>query len=150
MKFVPVPITGGPSDGKTVLFSVWETRVKDFDTFVKDAKWDWSLKQTAEHPVSSVGWEDAVAFCKWLTEGDRKKGRIGPKDVYRLPTDHEWSCAAGIGKDEDPAAAPVSKHRKIEGYPWGDGFPPSAGSRELFRPGEDGGGSSRADPDRGL
>ncbi len=29
MKFVPVPIVGGPSDGQRVLFSVWETRAQD-------------------------------------------------------------------------------------------------------------------------
>jgi len=124
MKFVPVPITGGPSDGKTVLFSVWETRVKDFEAFVKDTKWDWSYKQSADHPVTRVDWEDAVSFCKWLTEGDRKQGRIGPKDFYRLPTDHEWSCAVGVGKDEDPAAEPAAKSGKVSAFPWGKDFPP--------------------------
>ena len=36
MRFVPVPITGGPSDGKRVLFSVWETRVKDYAAYAAD------------------------------------------------------------------------------------------------------------------
>ena len=35
MKFVPVPITGGPTDGKRVLFSIWETRRRDYEVFVQ-------------------------------------------------------------------------------------------------------------------
>src|SRR5437016_4677717 len=30
MKFVPVPIPGGPSRRQPVLFSVWDTRVQDY------------------------------------------------------------------------------------------------------------------------
>jgi len=29
MKFVPVPINGGPTDGQGVLSSIWDTRVQD-------------------------------------------------------------------------------------------------------------------------
>jgi hypothetical protein len=35
MKFVPVPITGGPTNGQRVLFSIWETRVQDFEVFLE-------------------------------------------------------------------------------------------------------------------
>lgn len=34
MKFVPVPIRGGPTHGDAILFSIWETRVKDFKPFI--------------------------------------------------------------------------------------------------------------------
>src|SRR5262249_20854156 len=37
--------------------------------------------RTDEHPVTNVSWNDAVAFCKWLS---RKEGR-----TYRLPTEAE-------------------------------------------------------------
>ncbi len=127
MRFVPVPITGGPSAGKTIRFSVWETRVKDYARFAKDTNRDWpkpEFEQEDDHPAVMVSWEDATAFSDWLTKAERRKRKIGPKDVYRLPTDHEWSCAVGIGKEEDASAAPVSKSTKIAKYPWGTEFPP--------------------------
>jgi hypothetical protein len=131
MRFVPVPITGGPTSGKTILFSIWETRVKDYAKFVEDEKRDWpkpEFKQGDDHPAVNVSWEDATAFADWLTKRERGKKRIGPKDVYRLPSDHEWSCPVGIGKEEDSAATPVSKSGKISGYPWGKQFPTPKGA----------------------
>ncbi len=47
------------------------------------------FEQTDEHPVVNVTWNDAVAFCDWLSN---KEGK-----TYRLPTEAEWeySCRAG-------------------------------------------------------
>ena len=127
MRFVPVPITGGPSSGKKVLFSIWETRVEDYSRFVEETGVDWvkpEFKQGDDHPVVMVSWDDASSFCRWLTEVSRKKRKIGPKDTYRLPSDHEWSCAVGIGSSENPANPPVTKNWKGDAFPWGEGFPP--------------------------
>jgi formylglycine-generating enzyme required for sulfatase activity len=57
--------------------------------------------QTDEHPVVNVSWNDAQAFCEWLSHKEGKK--------YRLPTEAEWeySCRAHSttrfysGDDED-------------------------------------------------
>ncbi len=130
MKFVPVEIVGGPSAGKKIRFCVWETRVRDYEAFVNDSKREWpkpGFAQGPDHPAVMVSWEDATAFCAWLTPRERENGKIGMKDVYRLPTDHEWSCAVGIGKDEDASLSPREKDTKLPGYPWGMEFPPSAG-----------------------
>ncbi len=127
MRFVPVPITGGPSEGKTIRFSIWETRVKDYAAFVEDTKRELKkagFPQGDDHPAVRVTWDDAKTFCAWLTVAEQKRRKIGAKDVYRLPTDHEWSCAVGIGKDEDAAAPIRSLHMKVAGYPWGESFPP--------------------------
>lgn len=40
------------------------------------------------HPVTGVSYQDAVAYCKWLTKKDGKH-------IYRLPTEAEWELAAG-------------------------------------------------------
>jgi formylglycine-generating enzyme required for sulfatase activity len=131
MKFVPVEITGGPTNGKRVLFSIWDTRVQDYAEYAKakgvtPAKAD--FEQGPTHPVSSVSWDDAKSFCEWLTAKERANGRIGARDEYRLPLDHEWSCAVGIGKLEKAEESPESKSGKITIYPWGTQWPPPKGA----------------------
>ena len=64
----------------------------------------------------NVSWEDATAFCAWLGKQEGK--------TYRLPTDHEWSCAVGIGSQEKAGETPEEKDGKVAGYPWGASFPP--------------------------
>ncbi len=132
MKFVPVPITGGPTGGQRVLFSVWETQVQDFREFAKDTnntKWieDFARK-SATDPVT-VRWQEATYFCTWLTDRERQAGKLGANERYRLPSDHEWSCAVGIGDREDPAQTPAEKSKKLtDVFPWGSAWPPTAGA----------------------
>jgi formylglycine-generating enzyme required for sulfatase activity len=124
MKFVPVL-------GTQILMCIHETRNKDYgqyaaensgvDSSWKDVKFELnksklSIEKDGEHPVVNVSWEDATAFCTWL---GRKDGR-----TYRLPTDHEWSCAVGIGDQENPHDTPEAKDGKAPGFPWGGDYPP--------------------------
>jgi formylglycine-generating enzyme required for sulfatase activity len=139
MKFVPVPVPGA----KPVLFCIWKTRVKDFAAFTNDANYNatkdmysltasgkqdrnvanWKapgFAQTEEHPVCGISHVDAVAFCTWLS---KKEGKH-----YRLPTDREWSCAAGIG-DRETGDSPRERHKKLQGvFPWGTQWPPPQGT----------------------
>jgi formylglycine-generating enzyme required for sulfatase activity len=132
MKFAPVPITGGATDGQRVLFSVWETRVQDYAVFASETRRGWpkpSFAQDPAHPVVLLFWDDAVAFCGWLTERERQAGKLAPTERYRLPSDHEWSCAVGIGEREDAALPPWEKHDKLKDvFAWGSGWPPPAGA----------------------
>jgi serine/threonine protein kinase len=123
MKFVP---TAG------VYFCIWNTRLQDFEQFVQQSgyqipdKWrEPGFKQGPDHPVVNVSWEDAVAFCTWLTTRERGLGVLPARMTYRLPTDLEWSTAVGLGNE--PGNTPEQKKGKIKVYPWGLGWPPPPG-----------------------
>ena len=123
MKFVPV-------SGTEVAFCIWETRVKDYAAFAAanaevDEGWKKPrFKQEDTHPVVKVSWNDAQAFCEWLTKKELAAGNIKAEQNYRLPTDAEWSVAVGLGKELGDT--PETKDGGIKDvYPWGKEWPPS-------------------------
>ena len=146
MHFLPVAHTG-------VLFSIWETRLQDFTAFVDDTHYDaitgsaamsigaggWAVSgsnwknpgfaQTPTHPVCAINRADAAAFCAWLTLKERAAGRIGAEQEYRLPTDAEWSQAAGLIREV--SGTPEQKLGRPSGYSWGPDWPPPAGAGNL-------------------
>ncbi len=131
MRFAPVP-------GVQALFSVWETRVQDYEAFAKtrsggDTSWRNPVFQGVAvtpgptHPVVNVSWNDANEFCEWLTVTERRAGTLPANRRYRLPTDVEWSAAVGLPNEQ--GATPRDRDGKIPGvYPWGKSWPPPTGA----------------------
>jgi formylglycine-generating enzyme required for sulfatase activity len=132
MKFVPAGTNG-------VLFCVWDTRVQDYQAFVDVTGRSWEKPPFAQgptHPAVMVSWEDAKAFCQWLTDKERQEGKLGPNQSYRLPTDTEWSKAVGL--EERAEGTPASKSEQIRDvYPWGTSYPPPVDAGNYQRKGDD-------------
>ena len=121
-KFAPVP-------GTEVSFCLWETRVRDWAVFCQDTGRGVAeavFAQDPSHPVVSVHQGEIDAFCEWLTARDRRLGKLAGEEFYRLPTDAEWSAAAGL--TPETGAVPEEKHIGRPGvYPWGDRAPAPQG-----------------------
>ncbi len=124
MKFAPVG---------DVQFAVYPTTRKDFEAFakatsLKSKAWQSpSFEQSPEHPVVNVTWREADAFCKWLTEKERKAGLLKANESYRLPYDLEWSKALGL--PAETGKTPEDRDMDVpDVYPWGTQWPPPVGA----------------------
>jgi formylglycine-generating enzyme required for sulfatase activity len=76
---------------------------REYDLFCKATAREHHARHGGpDHPVTSVNWFDAVAYCRWLSA--QSKLRV------RLPTEAEWEFAARGGFEQRL-------------YPWGNDLP---------------------------
>jgi len=79
--------------------------------------------ETDHHPVVRVSWQEAAAYCNWLSEREslppayveRGGALVAAQPMttgYRLPTEAEWARVARFASGPEPLR-----------YPWGDQLP---------------------------
>ena len=79
--------------------------------WVRDPRFVWTdpgFPQTDDHPVVNVSWNDAIAFCQWLS----KKEGVG----FVLPTEAQWEYACRAGTTT--AWSCGDNDRKLIEYAW--------------------------------
>jgi formylglycine-generating enzyme required for sulfatase activity len=112
--------------------SLREVTNAEFKQFRPTHRSGFVMQQTLDldrQPVANVTWQDAAAYCNWLSAQDglpaaytEQGGRLVPvmpaNTGYRLPTEAEWEFSARSGGGG------------LRKYPWGNSLPvpPRAGN----------------------
>jgi len=129
IKPVKVLLTNGYWLGKyEVTQSEWK-KLMPTDPW-KDQK---LIKEGPDYPATLVSWDDAMNFCRKLTEQEQKAGRLPTGWEFTLPTEAQWErgCRAGtetrfsFGDDES----------KLGDYAWFSANASNAGENFAHRVG---------------
>ena len=85
-----------------------------------------SAFQGGNHPVDSVTWNDAMAFCKKLTEKEQKDDELPRGYAYSLPTQAQWERLVDNASLKD-AVMSLNMQRRSSTAPVGSLGPNSLG-----------------------
>lgn len=107
----------GVVDLATFYLARHEVTVAQFGAFVRATGWPASAQALAgppTHPVTSISWPDALAYCRWLTRvlesspaaSAPLRARLREGWRVTLPTEAQWEKGARGGDSRR--------------YPWGD------------------------------
>ena len=61
------------------------------------------------NPVDSVSWNDAIGFCRGLTENERNEEMLAEGFTYTLPTQSQWESWAASATLENAVTSQNSK-----------------------------------------
>jgi len=118
MEFMPIAAgsfqmgsTSGESDEKpvhevTISKPFWLAK-----TEVTQAQWQQVMGSNPSNfgddtlPVERVSWNDAMEFCRKLTEIEQQAGRLPERYEYTLPTEAQWEYACRAGTTGDYATS---------------------------------------------
>jgi formylglycine-generating enzyme required for sulfatase activity len=78
--------------------------------YLRPHYWHDTRFNNPSQPVIGVTWDDASAYCGWLTRRLAEAGQLPAGTVVRLPLEVEWEKAASWD----------AKRRRKRRYPWGD------------------------------
>ena len=144
-----------PVHNVTITYHFWmgvtETTNHQYRTFLKDSKYDGrdaanqdylkhlkgssAMSGDPNYPICYVSWQNAMAFCEWLTEREREGNRLPEGYVYRLPTEAEWEYCARFGsspKDGDLDSRAWYKRNTQTNQPVGQLHANEAGLKDML------------------
>jgi formylglycine-generating enzyme len=112
--------TDAEKEGFSIIYSDGELTQGDGTNWRYGVSGKVRPKSEENHPVVHVSWNDAVEYCRWLSE---KTGKS-----YRLPTEAEWeyACRAGsstpfnTGENVTTSQANYNGNYPYSNYPKGE------------------------------